>query len=257
MHRVLFTIGPFTLYSYGFMVALGFLLSTLLILRNSRNFGISREDVLDAVIAVLAAGIIGGRLLFVGINFEYFLRHPVRIIFIHEGGLAIQGAIVAAALTGFFVAKHKRLSFWRGADLISPYIALAQALGRIGCFLNGCCYGRVATEGFWAVTFPGEEVSRLPVQIYSSAGLLFIFILLLLLRKKRPFDGYLFALYLLLYSFFRFFMDFLRGDELVGWGMLTLSQLISIGMFAAGGAILLFLWRSSKRTETTDPSHNE
>jgi phosphatidylglycerol:prolipoprotein diacylglycerol transferase len=246
MHRILFDIGPFTVYSYGLMVALGFLLSTFLILRDSKKFGFSKDDVFDCLIAILIGGIIGGRILFAVINSEYFIQHPLKVFMLNEGGLAIQGAIVAAVLAGILIARIKKLPFWKCSDLIVPYIALGQAIGRIGCFLNGCCYGREAGSAL-AVTFPGDTVARIPVQIYSSISLILIFMVLLSLRDKRPFDGYLFVMYLVLYSFFRFFMDFFRGDDLASWGGMTLSQLISIGMFACGTIIFFVLWIGSKK----------
>jgi phosphatidylglycerol:prolipoprotein diacylglycerol transferase len=230
------------------MVALAFLLSTFLILRDARKYGFSRDDVFDCLIAILIGGIIGGRVLFVVLNSEYFARYPLKVLMLNEGGLAIQGAILVAALAGLLMTKIKKLPFWKGSDLVAPYIALGQSIGRIGCFLNGCCYGR-ATEGALSVTFPGDTVARIPVQIYSSAFLMLIFMVLLSLKDKKPFDGYLFAMYLVLYSFLRFFMDFFRGDDLVSWGGMTLSQLISVGMFACGAIIFFVLWINNKKNK--------
>lgn len=248
MHRILLDIGPFTIYSYGLMVALAFLLSTFLILKDARRYGFSRDDVFDCLIAILIGGIIGGRILFVVLNGEYFARYPLKVFMLNEGGLAIQGAILVAVLAGALMTRIKKLPFWKGSDLVAPYIALGQSIGRIGCFLNGCCYGR-ATEGPLSVTFPGDTVARIPVQLYSSAFLLLIFIVLLSLRDKKPFNGYLFTMYLVLYSFFRFFMDFFRGDDLVSWGGMTLSQLISVGMFSCGVIMFFALWTSNKKNK--------
>ncbi len=241
MHRIIGQIGPFTLYSYGLMVAIGFLLSTVLILRDSGKFNLSRDDVFDCLIAVLAGGIAGGRLLFVFINYRYYLENPLRIFAIYEGGLAIQGALAGAVLSGAIVALVKGMPFWRTSDLIAPYAALGQAVGRIGCFLNGCCYGTVTENGI-GVTFPGESFMRVPIQVYSSLFLVLVFITLISLREKRPFDGALFSIYLVLYSFFRFFADYFRGDDLTAFGGgLTLSQVISAFTFASGVIIFLTL----------------
>ena len=245
MHRILFQFGPFTLYSYGLFVAIGFLLSTILILRDSGKFGISRDSVFDCLIAILIGGLIGGRLLFVIINREYYFHHPLRAFMFYEGGMAIQGALVMAVAAGAVTARVKKIPFWRTSDLIAPYIALAQAVGRIGCFLNGCCYGRIIEKGI-GVTFPQETVMRVPTQTYSSLVLLAIFALLIALRDRRPFDGYIFAMYMILYSVFRFFMDFFRGDDLALVFGMKLSQVISIGMFVCGVCVYIILASMNK-----------
>ncbi len=242
MHRVLFQIGPFTLYSYGLFVAAGFLLSTFLILRDSEKFGISKDNIFDCLITILIGGLIGGRGLFVIINWEYYFYHPLKIFMFYEGGMAIQGGLVVATLSGAAVFRIKKIPFWRTSDLIAPYIALGQSVGRIGCFLNGCCYGRVIEKGI-GVTFPQEAVMRVPTQIYSSLALLAIFVILIEIRQKRPFDGYVFTMYLALYSVFRFFMDFLRGDNLAVVSGMRLSQIISIGMLLC--AIVIYVVLSS------------
>jgi phosphatidylglycerol:prolipoprotein diacylglycerol transferase len=246
MHRVLFQIGPFTLYSYGLFVAVGFLLSTVLVLRDSEKFGVSRNDVFDCLIVILIGGLIGGRLLFVIINWGYYLRYPLRVFAFYEGGMAIQGALVTAVVSGVLVSRIKKIPFWKVADLIAPYAALGQSMGRIGCFLNGCCYGRIIESGI-GVTFPKEAVMRVPTQIYSSLGLLAIFVILMALREKRPFDGYVFAMYLILYSVFRFFIDFLRGDNLVFVFGMRLSQVLSAGLFLCGIVIYVVLWGAERR----------
>ena len=244
MHRILFQIGPFTLYSYGLCVAAGFLLAVVLILRDSKKIGISREDLLDCLIAVLVGGLVGGRLLFVLINWRYYLQHPAGVLMLSEGGMAFQGALIMAVFAGAVVTRVKKLSFWKVCDLMAPYIALAQAVGRIGCFLNGCCYGRVIESGI-GVIFPADTVMRIPTQVYSSLALLVLFIILFALRERRLFNGYVFTMYVILYSVFRFFMDFLRGDNPpVMYGM-KLSQVISLGMFLCG--IVMYAVLKSKK----------
>jgi len=246
MYRTLFQIGPFTLYSYGLLVAVAFLLSTFLILRDSAKFGISRNCVFDCLIAVLIGGLIGGRLLFVLINWQQYSLYPLRAFMLREGGMAFHGALGMAVLAGIVVCRLKKISFWKMSDLVAPYIALGQAIGRIGCFLNGCCYGRVITGGV-AVTYPGEAVMRMPVQVYSSLLLLLIFILLMILREKRPFDGAVLGGYIILYAIMRFFIEFYRGDNPAVFFGLTLSQLISTGMLACGVVAWMILRKSAKR----------
>ncbi|RKY42949.1 MAG: prolipoprotein diacylglyceryl transferase [Candidatus Makaraimicrobium thalassicum] len=246
MHRIIFQFGSFTLYSYGLLVAAGFLLSTILILRDSEKFGMRSDSIFDCLIVILIGGLIGGRLLFVLINWEYYCRYPLRALMFYEGGLAFQGALAVAVLSGAVMSRIKKLSFWKASDLIAPYIALGQAVGRIGCYLNGCCYGRVIERGI-GVTFPGETVMRIPTQTYSSLFLLMIFMVLIALRKRRLFDGYLFTMYMILYASFRFFMDFMRGDNLAVFLGIRISQIISIGMFLCGIIVYIVLSRAKKR----------
>ncbi|MEA3489182.1 MAG: prolipoprotein diacylglyceryl transferase, partial [Candidatus Omnitrophota bacterium] len=240
MHRIVFQIGPFTLYSYGFFVAAGFLLSTVLILRDAGKFGLSRESVFDCLIAVILGGLIGGRALFVIINWGYYSRHLLDVVMFHRGGLAFQGALAGAVFAGGITARIKGLPFWRTGDLICPYIPLGHALGRVGCFLNGCCYGKIIESGV-GVTFPGETVMRVPTQIYSSFFLLLLSGFLILFREKRRFEGQVFLVYLIIYSGFRFLIDFYRGDDLAMLYGIKLSQVISLGMFALGVMIYLVL----------------
>lgn len=241
MHRIMFQLGPLTLYSYGVFVALGIALSILLISREGERSGISSAAILDIMLWAIVFGITGGRLLFVVINWQHYAHDKFWGVFdLAGGGLAIQGAIAGGILGSAAVSRIKKISFWRVGDLVVPYMALAQSIGRIGCFLNGCCYGR-EVYGAFGVTFPGEEVMRVPTQLYSSFGLLVIFVILSMLRARKRFDGYVFCAYLMIYSAFRFFMDFLRGDGLSMIGVFTLSQVISFGTFAAGALLYLLL----------------
>jgi len=244
MHRIILNIGPFTLYSYGLCVALGFLISTIFILRDAAKSDLKQSDVVDCLIMVLISGLIGGRLLYVFLNAEYYAQFPLRILMFYEGGLAFQGALAAAVISGVVFTRIKKLSFRKIADLIVPYIALGQAIGRIGCFLNGCCYGKIVEHGF-AVTFPGEAVTRMPVQIYSSLFLFVFFLILMKIRKKHFFDGCVFASYLMIYGVFRFFMDLLRGDELSVFYCLKLSQFIGVVTFLCG-LLIFFVFKKKK-----------
>jgi phosphatidylglycerol:prolipoprotein diacylglycerol transferase len=243
MHRILFEIGPVTIYSYGFLVAAGFLIASVMILADSKRFGLSRDSVFDCLIAILIGGIIGGRLLFVALNWEHYLRHPLSILMLTEGGMAFHGALAGAVLSGAIASRIKKLSFWKTADMVAPYIALGQAIGRIGCFLNGCCYGKITTGGI-GVMFPGETVLRVPTQIYSSFFLLILFIILIKLRGRGMFKGFVFSMYIILYSIFRFFIEFFRGDNPTVLYGLTLAQLISIFMILCGIVMVVVLSRS-------------
>ncbi|MDP8259210.1 MAG: prolipoprotein diacylglyceryl transferase, partial [Candidatus Aadella gelida] len=227
MHRILFEIGPITIYSYGFFLAVAFIVSSLLILKDTRQQSLDTGKMMDCVGIILLSGILGGRLLFVGINWKEYVAEPLRIFMFHEGGLAFQGALVGAILGGIVAAKVKKMPFWKSADIIAPYIALGQAIGRIGCFFNGCCYGKVADTGI-RIVFPHQAVARMPAQLYSSFMLFLVFVALLLVKKRKRFDGYVFSAYLVLYGSMRFIVDFFRADNPEIFFSLKLSQILSL-----------------------------
>jgi phosphatidylglycerol:prolipoprotein diacylglycerol transferase len=162
-------------------------------------------------------------------NARYFRQHISEIFMIHRGGLVFYGGVILAFACGLIFIKWKRYSVSDTADLLAPFIALAHAIGRIGCFLNGCCYGK-PTSSFLGVKFPFTDVKIYPTQIFSFIGLLFIFLMLFRLQKKRRFGAQIFLLYLISYGVFRFLMDFLRGDLYPVFAGLTVTQIISVAI---------------------------
>lgn len=240
MHPVILKFGYFTIYSYGLMVAIGFALATLLIYSRANAFGLAKDKVIDLVIIILAAGILGARLLYVILNIKFFFQNPAEIFKISHGGLVWYGGFAAAIIALIVYIAVNKLNFWTVTDLVAPYVALAQSFGRIGCFLNGCCYGIEVTQGWpLAVKFPGDAALRCPAQLYSAAALFVIFIILSAWQSRRHFSGEIFLGYCLLYSFKRFMMEFLRGDNpkiLLG---LTISQVVSAIVFLAALAVFI------------------
>ncbi|HPN72732.1 MAG TPA: prolipoprotein diacylglyceryl transferase [Candidatus Omnitrophota bacterium] len=236
MHRILFSMGPVTFYSYGFCVAIGVALAVLFSVRQAGKEGIKQSDALDILTVMILGGIAGGRLLFVLINRELYAEDPLRAFNLSEGGMAFQGALFLSLVSGAVACFLKKISFLKFSDVVAPYLALAHSVGRIGCFMNGCCYGKPVVSGI-SVMFPGDTVRRIPIQLYSSAGLFSIFLLLLLIGKRKKFDGYLLSMYLMMYAALRFILDNFRGDDLVRVNDITLSQVISACILAAGAII--------------------
>lgn len=232
MHPVLFKIGPFSVYSYGAMVALGFSIATFLAYRRAPLFGIGRENVADFFITLLVSGVIGARALFVLVNVAYYVSRPMEIFNLSRGGLIWYGGFGAALIAAFVFTRVRNIDFWSTADLMAPYIALGQAFGRIGCFLNGCCYGIAAPAQF----IFGD---RQPTQIYSAILLTAIFLILLAWQKRRRFPGEILVGYCLLYPAKRFFIEFFRGDNPRVFLGLTMSQLISIACFIAAAIVFI------------------
>ena len=184
MHPILFKLGPFTVYTYGFCVALAFLLGSMLVLRDAEKEKLSRADVLDVLISVLVGGLIGGRLLFAAINMDYFIQKPLHLFMLNEGGMAFHGGLLGGVTGALIACRAKKISLWRMLDLVSPYAALGHAIGRIGCFFNGCCYGKTVETGL-GVTFPGDSAARIPVQLYESTALIVLFLFSKSFRAKK------------------------------------------------------------------------
>jgi len=249
MHPVLFKIGPLTIHTYGVLVAAGFLLGLGLAIRQAKKEDIPPNKIVDLGFYILLAALIGSRLFFVIINAPHYLRNPIDILKIWEGGLVFYGGLLFAIPIVLWYVKKHALGIWNTADLFAPSIAIGHAIGRLGCFFAGCCYGKPAEGLPWAVTFTDPaSLARIgiplhPTQLYESLGEFVNFLILIILRRYKSFNGQLFFTYLLLYSVLRFIVEFFRGD--VGRGSITpqisLPQGISILIFlvAVIGLIVL------------------
>lgn len=210
MYPVLLKLGPLTLYSYGLMVALGFLSGIILAAYLAKKSGTKPELILDIAPFVLLGSMIGARLFYVIEFWTEFRGNPVEIFLIWKGGLVFFGGLLFAILGLMLAVNIFKLNFWKTMDILAPATALGYAIGRIGCFLNGCCYG-VVTKVPWAVKFPTETVLRHPTQIYASlSGLLICGLLLLVFFKYKKFDGLVLILGLIFYGVYRFLIEFLR-----------------------------------------------
>jgi phosphatidylglycerol:prolipoprotein diacylglycerol transferase len=227
MHPILLELGIIKIYSYGFLIAVGFLTAIFFILQKCKKKQIDTQLIVDLGICLLLSGIIGARLLHVLSNFSFYSAHPVEIIMLPHGGLAYQGGLVGAVICGWFFLRKRNIDFLDIADLFIPYLALAQAIGRIGCFFNGCCYGRF-TQSVFGIKFPHLPAAVYPTQIYYSFCWMLVFIFLNIRYEKRNFKGEIFCLYFLCYGLIRFMIDFLRGDlNRISIG-LSLTQIISL-----------------------------
>lgn len=160
-----------------------------------------------------------------------------------HGGLAYYGGFLFAAPIGLWYARRKQLGVWRIADLVSPMIALGLAFGRVGCFLNGCCYGKPCTSA-WCVRFPVTATAVHPTQLYEAAGALLIFFVLYFgVRPRKRFDGQVFAGLLVLYGIVRFALEFWRDDARGALLGVSTSQWISVPLVAAGVSLWVRRWR--------------
>ena len=220
------------------MLAVAFIIATSLASRRAHIFNIPKDSISGLGLSILICGIIGARALYLLLNIGYFSRHPFEALLINRGGLVFYGAILPGFLAGMVFARIHKLSVLDIADLLVPFIALAHAIGRIGCFLNGCCYGR-QTSSIAGVIFPYTDARIYPAQLFSSAGLFIIFLALFYQQGRRRFKGQILLLYFIIYGIFRFSMDFLRGDLQAIFLGLTISQMVSAVIVLIGLALYL------------------
>lgn len=186
------------------------------------------ENVLYIVFAALFGGLIGSKLgsaLFVYPDF--YIKNPLAILFPEVGGKTIVGGLIGGYLCVVIAKRILKVKRSTG-DLFAPGLALGIAIGRIGCFLNGCCYG-ISSHLPWAVMFKGE--SRHPTQLYESLFCFILFIFLWLMRKQINKEGDLFKIFLFIYSFFRFWIEFLRADKVMVVFNLSIAQIVSAFIF--------------------------
>ncbi len=212
MHPIFIKLGSFTVYSYGAAAAAAVVLAYGFARSRARRFGFSEGDVSDLVLLLFISGVIGARLFYIAQNWDLFAARPLSAFWLREGGLVWYGGFLLALLSGAVYARVRRLSAWALCDLFSPVLAFAHAVGRVGCFLNGCCFGIRAGSPF-GVLFEGETASRLPVQLYEAAGLALIGLILLAFERRARRAGSVFAAYLALYGTLRFFLEFLRDGQ--------------------------------------------
>lgn len=253
---VLFSIGPFEIRYYGLFYAIGFVMAYLLIsyLAKKKKLPLSKDDVADYILYVLVGTVLGARIFYVLFyNLSFYLSNPAEIIAVWHGGLSFHGGLIGAVIAGFYFCRKKKVSFYNLADITVIPLALGLALGRIGNFINGELAGRI-TNVPWCMDYSQNrfiieipEGCRHPSQIYASFKNLIIFFTLWAIKDKNLPKGFMFWLFVVMYSALRFTVEFFRQpDSQLGFilGPLTMGQILSVVMFAIG---LFFIYKVSKK----------
>lgn len=236
-------IGPFVVYSYGLMLVMGFIVASWLACQQGKRQGLNPDTIFNMLFIAFVSGVAGARIFYVLDNFSYYAAHPTEIIMLQRGGLAWFGGLMLGTFSAVVYIKVRRLSVYRTLDLIVPFVALAQAIGRIGCLLNGCCFGKHTDFGLY---FPVHQAILIPTQLYSTLLLLVIYIFLRWLQDRPHRDGQVFYAYLLLYALKRFFVEFFRADSPEILLSLTLFQLLSIAVFFISVVSLIIICKARK-----------
>ena len=283
MRRILFEIPiPFfhshlPIYSYGFMLMVAFLVSIAVARWRAKKEGIKPDTITDLGIYLIFAGIVGARLFFVIQFYEDYKNNLTGIFKIYEGGLVYYGGLFSAIIMLLVFVKKRSLSVLKVLDIVAPSTALGLAIGRIGCFLNGCCFGKVSLDIPWAVCFPRtvdkqgivdgsppfihhfqhglvqlSDLHSLPVhpaQLYAFFSNIALFFILNSFFRFRKRNGEILLLFGMVYPIIRFCMEGLRGDNPLYFNSFTISQIISIIVFVISTCI--FIWLRTKNQEKT------
>lgn len=262
MYPIITKIGPFTLHTFGVMLAIGILVGSTMLVREAKRLGDPRitEERLQSLIWWVVLGVIlGGRLMHTIVEWRYFSKHPTKILAIWEGGLVMYGGFIGTFIAVTTFAVRNNIKILRLCDLIAPSAFLGLAIGRWGCFFAGDDYGKPAPGLAWAVTFtdPNSLVPRHlkgiplhPTQIYMSLKALTIFGILLWITRRKKFDGQVAGAAFMLYAVLRSVVELYRGDlDRGSIGPLSTAQFTSIFGFALG---VLILWMAPRRTLADD-----
>ncbi len=252
MHPILFQIGPITLRTYGAMMALSFILGITLATALNRRDGRGDDVILDLSTWIMVGAVVGARLLYVAVQPDEYLAQPWRVVAVWEGGLVYYGGLIGAGLTSYIYLRWVKAPVWAMGDVVAPGLALGQVTGRLGCWFNGCCYGR--EDHAHGVVFPslGDNIPHLPVMLYEAAFCLLLSGGLVWAWRRKRFDGQVFWTYVLAYAVWRFGIEFLRGDVERGVlfsALLSPSQWISLAGAAWALGMLVWLPRQSRNAK--------
>jgi len=256
MHPILFDFGPVTLYSYGILLAAAYLLGLQFALMRAGPRGLDRQRVLDLGIWIIVSALVGAKLLLVIVDVRRFTGDPRELITLLRSGGVFYGGLIAGVGTALWYMWRHRMPLWTTTDAFAPGIAMGHIVGRLGCLMAGCCFGR-PTSMPWGITFHDPAaaanvgtplgVPLHPTQLYEAgAEALILVVLLALERRGRPYPGRTFWTYMLLYGVSRFAIEFFRGDNRgVVFGVLSTSQFVSVVLVPLAIVMLVILGRST------------
>lgn len=263
VNRVVFSLFGIDIYWYGLIIGLAFSLAVILVLRDAKKFNMNEDDIINIMLIAVPVGIIFARLFYI-IFFVDASWTFKDIINIRDGGLAIYGGLIGGILSAYIYTKIKKMRFLDLGDLVVPYIALAQAIGRWGNFINQEAFG-VNTTLPWGMTsvsiknqlailgsFNGVPLNpNIPVHptfLYESIWSLLVFALLFIIGRKKKFAGQIFCLYMMLYGFGRMFIEGLRTDSLLVAGIRA-NQVIGFIFFILFGIVLLIIHFTNNKSK--------
>jgi phosphatidylglycerol:prolipoprotein diacylglycerol transferase len=222
MHPILVKLGPLTIHSYGFLMALGVAFALWFVYGQGKKQGLDAPKLLDAAFYIMIVSLIGAKLILLAGDFSYYLQNPKELFWVARSGGVFQGGLTFGIIFALWHFHRKGIPTWKVADIAAPALALGHGFGRVGCFMAGCCYGKECAVP-WGVEFHSEYAGNLtgiplnrmlhPVQLYEAALNFLNFLVLYFILRKKTFDGQIFPLYIINYSVIRYFTEFFRGDH--------------------------------------------
>lgn len=256
MHPILLQLNFITIRSYGLMAAIGFLLGCLMINLNRQYAKMSSDQAFTSLFTAMIAGIIGARIFYVIQFFEKYQHQLWQIIRIDQGGLVFYGGFILAIAAQIVFCRMQKLDLLRVLDIYTPAMAIAHACGRVGCFLNGCCYGtptalkigvHYPSESEAYMRYPGQALH--PVQLYETIEmLLFTGLFFYLVRHTKR--GVAMSCYFAIYGVLRFINELFRGDNNRAFGLFTPAQMIGLVLIPLG--ISLAIYFSLRKDESKE-----
>jgi phosphatidylglycerol:prolipoprotein diacylglycerol transferase len=263
MFPILVKIGPLTIHTYGFTMAVGVAFGLWFIYAQAKKAGLDANLIMDAAFYTIIVSLIGAKLILFLSNISYYVAYPKELFALARSGGVFQGGLTFGIIYALWYFRRKKIPTWPTADLVAPALALGHGFGRIGCFSAGCCYGSECALP-WAAVFKNEYAADLtgvhlntplhPVQLYEAILNFLNFGILYIILKKKKFDGQVFAFYIINYSVIRFFTEYFRGDhsEKIFFirGATPLSSLsypqLFCGLGLIGGAVLAVVLKRRK-----------
>jgi phosphatidylglycerol:prolipoprotein diacylglycerol transferase len=222
MFPILVKIGPLTIHTYGFTMAVGVAFGLWFIYAQAKKAGLDANRLMDAAFYTIIVSLIGAKLILFISNISYYVAYPKELFALARSGGVFQGGLTFGIVYALWYFRRKKIPTWPTADLIAPALALGHGFGRLGCFSAGCCYGSECALP-WAAVFKNEYAANLtgvhlntplhPVQLYEAILNFLNFGILYVILKKKKFDGQVFAFYFINYSVIRFFTEYFRGDH--------------------------------------------
>ena len=266
LSNVAFSIFGIDVYWYGVIIGTGIILSLFLALYEAKRTNQNPENYMDFTMIAIVVCVICARLYYVIFSWDYYSQHLSEIFAIRNGGLAIYGGIIGGVLIAYFYTKAKKLNFWLFADTVAPSLLLGQIIGRWGNFFNREAFGGY-TDGLFAMRYMKDQVSNIsqsvldkvvningveyiqvqPTFLYESFWNLCVFIILMVLKRKKKFDGEIFGLYIIGYALGRVWIEGLRTDQLIiGSTGIPVSQLLSAFLIVVG---IVIIYLRNKKTK--------
>ena len=247
--RIAFSLFGVNIYWYAILITFAIALAIFLMNKDDKKYNINFDDILLLIIITIPIAFIGARIYYVIFNSNYYFSNPAKILNIRDGGLAIYGGIIAGTITIIMYCKIKKINILDVLDYVVPYVAMGQAIGRWGNFINVEAYGTETSNLFRMGIIENNIYKEVhPTFLYESIVTFFLFIFLFQIKNKRKYSGQLTYIYLTIYSIARFFIEGLRTDSLM-LGNIRISQLISLIIFIF--SILMILINEYQKSKET------